>query len=260
MKPKNIDDIRASFTVQAARFESGSMNFSKQEYLDYTVRSMEPRPADSVLDAAAGTCACGRAVAPFVESVVCLDATRAMLAAGRKEAEKSGIANMRFIEGFVEEIPFPDGHFDIVLTRLAFHHFSDMGGSFSEMDRVLKPGGKLVVIDMEAAAEELREIEDAIETMRDPSHVKNRSTQEFLDLYGKYGYSVVKQESTKISVSLRAWLDLTNTPGAAGNKITALLRADIHGGKLTGFSPYFKGNEIYFDQRWLLMMGVKSAF
>ncbi|WP_025640280.1 class I SAM-dependent methyltransferase [Schnuerera ultunensis] len=90
---------------------------------------------------------------------------------------------MEFVNGFVEEIPFPDGHFDIVLTRLAFHHFIRIERSFSEMGRVLKPGGKLVIIDMEATAEGLREIEDRIEIMGDPSHVKNLSKQEFVQLF-----------------------------------------------------------------------------
>lgn len=50
------------------------------------------------------------------------------------------------------------------------------------MVRVLKPGGKLVMIDMEAADEPLRKTEDEIETLRDPSHVKNMSKNEMLEL------------------------------------------------------------------------------
>ena len=91
MKPTNVNDIQASFTIQAKNFENSNMNFSKQEYLDYTVRSMELHSTDCVLEAAAGTCACGRSVAPFVKSVVCLDATPAMLAVGEEEAAKSKI-------------------------------------------------------------------------------------------------------------------------------------------------------------------------
>lgn len=65
------------------------MNFSKQEYLDYTIRRMELHSTDCVLEAVAGTYACGHSVAPFVQSVVCLDATPAMLAVGQKEAAKN---------------------------------------------------------------------------------------------------------------------------------------------------------------------------
>lgn len=101
MKPTNVNDIQNSFTIQATNFENSNMNFSKQEYLDHTVRNMELRATDCVLEAAAGTCACGRSVAPIVQSVVCLDATPAMLAVGEKEAAKSGITNMKFVNGFV---------------------------------------------------------------------------------------------------------------------------------------------------------------
>lgn len=258
MEPKNLSDIQKSFAAQAQSFESKSMNFTKQEYLDYTVSSIAPRSTDCVLEAAAGTCACGRSVAPFVNSVVCLDATPAMLAVGKEEAAKNGITNMRFVNGFVEEIPFSDEHFDIVLTRLAFHHFADIERPFSEMSRVLKQDGKLVVIDMEAAALELREVEDKIETLRDHSHVKNRSKQEFAHLFEKHGYIITKQESTAIPVQLKAWLALTGTPENTEKEITALMEDDMRGGKPTGFDPYRKDGEIYFDQRWLLMIGTRT--
>jgi ubiquinone/menaquinone biosynthesis C-methylase UbiE len=74
-KPSNIDEIKKSFSIQAARFENPNMNFSKQEYLDYTVRCMDLKGTDEVLEAAAGTCACGRCVAPYVKNVTCLDVT-----------------------------------------------------------------------------------------------------------------------------------------------------------------------------------------
>lgn len=126
------------------------------------------------------------------------------------------------------------------------------------MSRVLKHGGKLVIIDMEATTEKLRETEDKIETMRDPSHVKNRSSQEFMYLFEKYGYALSKQESTVIPVSLKAWLALTNTPEDTGIEITALMEEDIHGGKPTGFKPYINNGEIYFNQKWLLLIGAKQ--
>ncbi|NMA66433.1 MAG: hypothetical protein GX957_09380 [Clostridiaceae bacterium] len=87
MKPENINDIQTSFTIQAKNFEDSNMNFSKQEYLDYIVHSIEPSSSDYVLEAA-GTCVCGRSVASLVQSVICLDATPAMLEIGQKEAEK----------------------------------------------------------------------------------------------------------------------------------------------------------------------------
>ena len=53
------------------------------------------------------------------------------------------------------------------------------------MARVLKTGGKLVVIDMEAAEEALRNTENEIETLRDPSHVRKLSKEEFTEMFRK---------------------------------------------------------------------------
>lgn len=47
------------------------------------------------------------------------------------------------LKGYVEKLPFEDCTFDIVMTRLSFHHFTEMQVPFDEMRRVLKPEGKL---------------------------------------------------------------------------------------------------------------------
>ena len=92
-----------------------------------------------------------------------------MLAFGKSKAEKQGLCNISFVQGDAEQLSFLDNSFDIVISRLAFHHFSKPKRCFSEMARVLKPGGKFAVINMEAAQEYLRDTEDKLETLRDPS-------------------------------------------------------------------------------------------
>jgi len=253
MKPKNLNEIQKSFTTQSQTY----IAYSKESF-DYTVQSMNLIKDDCVLDAAAGTCAFGRAAAPFVKTVVCLDATPAMLAAGREEAAKSGIANMEFINGYVEEIPFDGQYFDAVFSSNAFHHFTEMEKPFSEMHRVLKRGGQLVIKDMEAPEEALRDIQDKIEIMRDPSHVKHRSQDEFLALYEKYGYTVIKREAAKFPKSLSEWLVLTKTLDDVVEEIKNMLKAEMQNGSLTGFRPYLQDGEIYFEQRFVFFIGKKA--
>lgn len=258
MKKTDIDKIKQSFSVQAKRFESGNMNFSKQEYLDYTMMSIDAKKSDCVLEVAAGTCVCGRSLAPMVDSIICIDATPEMLEVGKNEAKKANLTNISFVEGVAENLPFEDNSFDIVMTRLSFHHFTEMETPFSEMSRVLRPGGKLVIIDMEATEEALRESEDEIETLRDFSHVKNRSKEEFISLYKENQYTLIKVESTPISVELSAWMELTNTSKKLQTDILQLMQNDINGMKKTGFYPYQKEGVIYFNQRWLLLIGIKA--
>ena len=253
-----LDKIRESFTLQAKNFESGNMNFSKKDYLAHTVAALHLQGHEKVLDAASGTCANGRSIAPFAAHVTCLDATEAMLDVGKEAARSEGLTNMDFRIGLVENMPFEGETFDVVISRLAFHHFAGMEKPFSEMTRVLKRRGTLAVIDMEAAPEELREREDTLEILRDPSHVKNRSLPEFLSLYKKYGFTVVKEEHTPIRVSLEAWLDLTKTKEESRRTIKKALEEELQGGPKTGFAPFEKEGSLYFTQRWLLLVGMKG--
>ena len=78
----HMEKINSSFTDQAKAFENANMNFSKKEYLDYTMKAIGAAGTDRVLETAAGTCVCGRTLAPMVQKVTCLDATPAMLHVG----------------------------------------------------------------------------------------------------------------------------------------------------------------------------------
>ena len=181
-----------------------------------------------------------------------------MLEVGRQEARKQDLDNISFVQGCAEELPFLDHSFDMVLSRLAFHHFAEVTQPFREMVRVLKPGGKLVLIDMEAAAEDLRITEDAIETLRDSSHVRNLSKAEIVGLFTENGLAVTLCESTPIPVSLTAWMELTKTPEQVRQEIVGRMRTELDGGPQTGFAPYQTKDGIFFRQRWLLTVGEKS--
>lgn len=257
MKSENMSKIQEEFTKQAAGFASSKMNFTKQEYLDYMIKHMELKPTDNVLEVAAGTCICGRAVSPLSGHVTCLDMTPAMLEIGREAARKDNIENMSFVLGDVVELPFPDNSFDIVFSRLAFHHFPEIEKPFLEMKRVLKPGGRLIIIDMEATEESLRDTEDEIEKLRDTSHVRNRSKEEFLALYKDNGLKVHFNETINIPTVLDNWLEHTKTPAAVRDMITKRMRQDIQGGAKTGFYPYMKNDRIQFNHRWLMCVGYK---
>lgn len=258
MKPKNLEIINRSFEIQASGFEGNSVNFTKEEYLNYTLSKVAPDKENTMLEVAAGTCACGRSFAPFVQTVVCLDATVPMIQIGKQEAEKAHLENMIFVKGYAEELPFLESSFDVVFSRLAFHHFTNVDSVFSEMVRVLKPGGKLVMIDMEAADESLREKEDEIETLRDPSHVKNLSKTEMLNLFEIYGLTIEMCEMTEMPQCLDNWLALTQTPETICEKIKKYMKKDISGQEKTGFSPYMKGEDIYFNHKWILTIGKKA--
>lgn len=82
MKTSHLENIQESFIRQAADFESDRYHLSKKAYLEDIIKKTIPQSTDQVLEVAAGTCVCGRTLAPHVAHVVCLDATEAMLEIG----------------------------------------------------------------------------------------------------------------------------------------------------------------------------------
>lgn len=93
----NYNEVKKSFGTQAEKFASYHM--SKAEYTDYLIRSIQAKGNEHALEVAAGTCICGRAVAPYVKDITCLDLTEAMLEQGKKLAKQEGIQNISFVSG-----------------------------------------------------------------------------------------------------------------------------------------------------------------
>lgn len=251
----NYKEVKRSFAIQAERFATYHM--SKAEYTDYLLAEIDARGDEEALEVAAGTCICGRALAPRVKKITCLDLSDAMLKQGKAAAKRARIRNISFVAGNAERLPYKDGSFDLVITRLSLHHFVDPRVPFGEMRRVLKRGGKLVVWDMEATAEELREVNDRIEAMRDSSHTRILSRAEFEELFAD-GLDLQTEEMTLVPVDLRDWLDLTDTPTGIREDIILKMTAELDGKGSTGFYPYIRDGRIFFDHRWILLIGIKK--
>ena len=251
----NYNKIKNSFSAQAEKFATYHM--SKAEYTDYLIKRVNAKGDEKALEVAAGTCICGRALAPHIKEITCLDLTEAMLEQGKKLAVQDNIQNITFIAGNAESLPFENEAFDLVITRLSLHHFIKPEVPFNEMHRVLKKGGKLVIWDMVATTEELREINDRIETMRDSSHTRILSRTEFEKLF-ENNFDLQTEEITYVPVNLQSWMNLTDTPSDIQENIVRRMTEEINGGDKTGFYPYIKEGEICFDHRWLLLVGIKK--
>jgi ubiquinone/menaquinone biosynthesis C-methylase UbiE len=122
------------------------------------------RPGESILDIGCGTGTLAIAAKRRVGAagrVYGVDASPEMLARAGKKAHKAG-AEVVFQNGIVEALPFPDGHFDAVLSTLMLHHLGRKARQqcVYEVRRVLKPGGRVLAVDFAPPAEGKRGLLD----------------------------------------------------------------------------------------------------
>ena len=102
------------------------------------------RSEDVILDIGGNTGKVTEAYSNNCKEVIVLEPKRNVVEYG-----KSRRPNIKFVEGEAENIPLPDAYFDKVVTSASFHHFSDHDKALEEMKRVLKPDGKIIILEID---------------------------------------------------------------------------------------------------------------
>lgn len=103
-------------------------------------------PAWAVADVGCGTGQLVEALSPFVAQVIAVDPSAAMIKAARRRLGKR--ANVTLKRGGAEALPIEDETVDAATIVLVLHHLNDPSAALAEAARVLKPGGRLLVVDM----------------------------------------------------------------------------------------------------------------
>jgi SAM-dependent methyltransferase len=122
-----------------------------------------------------------------------------------------------------EHLPFADGAFDFVVSRIAPHHFEDIATALTEMARV---SNDLVVIEDTLYVSE--QVEEA-EKLRDPTHIRSYSEPEWRALLEDVDLEVERVELIEKRHALEAWLERSGTPAEDKTRVKELLADQIEG-------------------------------
>ena len=125
----------------------------------FTIECAGARPGMKVLDLAGGT---GDLTAKFSHlvgdkgQVILADINDSMLKVGRSKLRDKGIVgNVNYVQANAEALPFPDNHFDIITISFGLRNVTDKDAALRSMQRVLKPGGKLLVLEFSKPQHEI---------------------------------------------------------------------------------------------------------
>jgi ubiquinone/menaquinone biosynthesis C-methylase UbiE len=178
-----------------------------------------------MLDMGCGGGHAGFAVAPHVGQVVASDLLPAMLEVVAREAARRGLANLQTQQAAAEQLPFPDAGFDAVVTRFSAHHWADLAAGLREAARVTKTGGLGVFMDAASpGGAALDSFLQTIELLRDPSHGRDYTEQEWRAALTAAGFTVHAVTWRRLRLDFTTWIERIGTPPLHAQAILALQR------------------------------------
>jgi ubiquinone/menaquinone biosynthesis C-methylase UbiE len=217
------DSVQKQFAPVAANYATSAVHVAGPD-LTAMLAAADARGDHRALDAGCGAGHTALAFAPRLAEVVALDLTEAMLAQGRKLARDRGIANITFQRGDVERLPFPDASFDLVTSRYSAHHYPHPQVALAEFARVLKPGGVFLLVDVVAPEPPAQDtFLNAIELLRDPSHVRDHTIEQWQRMIEAAGFAAEALQTWPLRLEFESWVARMNTPFLAITQIRALI-------------------------------------
>ena len=179
--------------------------------LDLLVEWCEPAPDVKVLDVATGGGHVARRLRAEGATVITVDPAPGM----RPDVVSTA-----------EELPFADGTFDVVTCRIAAHHFPDIRRAIAEMARVTQ--GLVVIEDNIFVGEDV----EAAERLRDPTHVRCYSEDEWKEMLTEAGLEVEQLMHFERRTNVDEWLARVDTPPDDARRVRELLADRIDDGLL----------------------------
>jgi len=215
------------FTWQVDRFVT-SPHVNQETIVRRFLDLLGTRPDESALDVACGPGLLARSLEPRVASVTGVDLTPAMV-----EKAREIVPGGRFVVGDATRLPFPDGSFDLVVTRLSLHHMPDPLAVVREMARVTRRTvGIFDLVTSEVPEEDA--FHNRVEVLRDPTHTRGLAPSELIRLVGLAGLHLQRVDTAEIELDVDDWIARADQPQADAREVRRLMEEAVGTRRLGG--------------------------
>jgi SAM-dependent methyltransferase len=157
------------------------------------------RKGDHVLDLGSGAgndCFVARTLVGETGTVTGIDFTGEMLIKANENLKKTGFKNIQFVKGDIENMPLPDNSYDVVISNCVLNLVPDKQRAFSEIYRVLKPGGHFCISDIVITGQLPDKLKEAAE-MYAGCVSGALQKEKYLDLIRKQGFHQLEVKKEK---------------------------------------------------------------
>ena len=249
--------VREEFTRQATAYAANPV-IADPERVARLVQAVHPTSQDRVLEVATGPGYVAMGFAAVAREVVGVDLTEAPLAIAEQRRQEQGLHNVRFQLADASRLPFADGEFEVVVCRLAFHHFEQPPRMLREMVRVCAPQGTVAVEDIVVSEHPDRgAYQNHFENLRDPSHTAAFSLSLLLKLFTEAGLEVSHVSTGHLQQIVERWMANAQTPADKAAQVRHLIAQDAVD-DLSGTQPFQNADGQWcFTQRTAIVVGRK---
>jgi ubiquinone/menaquinone biosynthesis C-methylase UbiE len=203
--------ILQSFSPNAEAYLTSPVHSAGAD-LDLLARATAALDRPVVLDLGCGAGHVSFAVSPFAKEVVAFDLSTSMLDVVAATAKERQLLNIGTRQGSVEELPFGGEQFDLVLSRYSAHHWNHVPQALNEVRRVLRPNGQVCFVDIAGGPSPMLDTHlQAVELMRDPSHVRDYTRSEWHALFEAASFQAHIASEWRLPLEFSSWVARIST-------------------------------------------------
>lgn len=187
--------------------------------LTLLIRLAQPTQTDVVLDLATGAGNTALAIASRVAHVVAADLSFGMARTARRRVIEAALP-VSVAVADAERLPFRADAFDLAVCRIAPHHFEDASAAFADVARVVRAGGRFVLVDSASPGDDEADsfLQEA-EVLRDPTHVRAHRPGDWARLIRDAGFVVERLEVVRKRHAFDPWVARAHVDSATAREL-----------------------------------------